>query len=194
MLKKILVKEDAMMKKLLVISALIWALGITVNAQLGDLKGKVDSVKKEAGALKNKASAAAKQVFLKVATDIPFEYNTYKLNLDDPKYSIQGYNIDDFMKKVFIPALANLINTLPGESKVIIIGHASADGTEEPNPPFIGNMALSKKRAEAVLQFILKNSKLKKGKFIIEAKGSSSPLKGVSPTNDKNCRVSFDVR
>lgn len=165
----------------------------------GQLKtGNLDDLKKKgtdsALSLGDKAYEAVAQAFLKVAKDIPFDENSYELKLSDPKYSIMGYNIDDFMKKVLIPALSKLVNALPTNKKVLLIGHASATGTEEASGRFMGNIALSRKRGEAVLDYILKNSSLSKEKFEIQAKGSSSPLSGSDPTADSNRRAGFGLK
>lgn len=168
------------MKKVLTVLALI-AFSVTAFAQI--------SVPK----VEDPLYTAARSEFKKVVKDIPFEYKSSELKLNDPKFSVGGYDIDTFMKKVMIPALSKLINVLPTDKKVVIDGHASAKGTEEASGDFEGNTALSKARAESVLNYILANSQIDRNKLKVRANGSSKPLSGVSSTSDKNCRVSMDI-
>ncbi|MDD5066103.1 MAG: OmpA family protein [bacterium] len=176
---------------LLILFAVNQAFGQFKTGNLSDLKNKA---KDQAGSVGSQVYEALAKEFLKVAKDIPFDYNSSELRLNDPKYSVAGYNIDDFMKKVLIPALSKLVNALPSDKKVLLIGHASASGTEEPSGRFMGNTALSQKRAEAVLNYILKNSQLTEGKFEIQAKGSTSPKSGTDPVDNVNCRTGFGLQ
>jgi len=143
---------------------------VNVNPNLGDAATKL-----------------AISEFKKIAQDIPFDYKSADLALTDPKYSVAGYNIDAFMKQVLIPALAKLVAALPIDKKVVIDGHASEVGSDG------YNVALSKERAEAVLQYILKNSSLDKSKFKIKASSFHKQLPNVDSKDNKNCRVSFDI-
>ncbi len=131
--------------------------------------------------------------FKKVAKDIPFAFRSSKLSLSDPQYSVGGYDIDTFMKKVFIPALAKVVNALPAGKKVVIKGHANAVGPEEEVGQYGGNIMLSEERAQAVFRYLKKNSKLNPDKFKVVGVGSSQPAAGLSPEDKKNCRVSFDI-
>ena len=173
------------MKKLLSILALL-VIGSAAFAQIS--VPKVETPKVE-----DPIYTAARSEFKKVVKDIPFEYKSSELKLNDPKYSVAGYDIDTFMKKVLIPALSKLINVLPTDKKVVIDGHASAKGSEDASGDFQGNIALSKARAESVLNYILANSQIDRNKLKIRANGSSKPLSGVSSASDKNCRVSMDI-
>ena len=178
-----------MRKVLLFLTGLVFS--VTAYAQVPGVN--TGSLKDQASGLKAEASSVGLSQFKKVAKDIPFEFNSAKLSLHDPKYKVGGYDIDTFMKKVLIPALAKVVNSLPQGKKVAIIGHANKVGPEERNANFVGNVILSKERAEAVLKYLIKNSDLNKDKFVIKAKGSSQPLSGVGPKSVKNCRVSFDI-
>lgn len=173
------------MKKILTVLAIL-VLSISAYAQL--TMPKVDAPKVE-----DPLYVAARTQFKKVVKDIPFDYKSSELKLNDPKYSIAGVNIDTFMKTVLIPALSKLINVLPTDKKVVIDGHASAKGTEEASDDFEGNIALSKARADSVLNYILDNSQIDRNKLKVRANGSSKTLSGVSGTSDKNCRVSMDI-
>ncbi|WP_367899245.1 OmpA family protein [Leptospira sp. WS58.C1] len=72
--------------------------------------------------------------------------------------------------------------------KVVLIGHASSEGTEEVN------LKVSQLRAEMVRDYLLGNG-LETSRFILEAKGSqivsSSERKGQSP--EKNRRVDIQI-
>jgi outer membrane protein OmpA-like peptidoglycan-associated protein len=183
------------LKSIIISIICICLLSTAVIAQFKTPKVKTPKVKApDTSALKNAASAAAKKQFMKVAKDIPFDEASATLKLNDPNYKVQGYSIDDFMKKVFIPAMSKVVNSLPAGTKVIVIGHASSTGTEEAAGSFIGNQALSKKRANAVLNYLVKNSNLNSSKFTVEAKGSSQTLAGKDSSDPANRRVSFDLR
>ncbi len=182
------------MKIFKILLIMIFSTTTLVFAQLPNIN---DAKKAAKSAVNNAGGAtylAAKAAFKKVVKDIPFEFNSYQIPLHNPHYSIKGYDVDKFMKEVLIPALSNLVNSLPTDKSVLIIGHASSVGSEEATDDFMGNIALSKKRAESVLEYILNNSKLSRAKFKIVAKGSSSPLSGISPSSTENCRVSLDIQ
>ncbi|URA09974.1 OmpA family protein [Thermospira aquatica] len=171
----------------MVLSVLVFA---QVNINTDALKQQVQTA---AGSAEEQAYKKVREEFKKRIADIPFAYNSAELPLKDPKYQVMGYDVDSFMKQVLIPALSQAINALPTGRKVVIEGHANAVGPEEPQDGKRGNKALSQARAEAVLEYILRNSKLERSKFVIRAAGSSKPLSGVDPTSVKNCRVSLDI-
>lgn len=173
------------MKKILTVIAIL-VLSVSAYAQLS-------MPKVEAPKVEDPVYTAARTEFKKVVKDIPFEYKSSELKLNDPKYSVAGYDIDTFMKKVLIPALSKLINVLPTDKKVVIDGHASAKGPEDASDDFQGNIALSKARAEAVFNYILANSQIDRNKLKVRANGSSKTLSGVAGISDKNCRVSLDI-
>ncbi len=86
------------------------------------------------------------------------------------------------------PALnqaANAIKSAQGTVK--IIGHTDSDGTEN------DNLELSKKRAESVKLFLIKNFGIESSKIVIEGKGESEPLDTNATTEGKanNRRVEF---
>lgn len=145
-------------------------------------------------ALKDQASSVGVANFKEIAKDIPFEFRSSQLSLNDPKYKVAGYDIDSFMKKVFIPALAKVVNALPAGKVVLIKGHANAVGPEEGTKTYGGNILLSQERADAVLRYLMKHSNLNKSKFKVVGVGSAEPVKGLDPTDKKNCRVSFDIQ
>ena len=182
------------MKTLKILFIILFTVSTLVLAQIpnvNDVKKTATSTVSQSG---NAAYLAAKTAFNKAVKDIPFAVNSYALPLHNPHYTIKGIDIDQFMKTVLIPALSKLINVLPTDKKVVITGHASSTGSEEATDNFMGNTALSKKRAEAVLQYILNNSQLNQSKFKIEAKGSKDSLPGIPSSSSKNCRVSIDIQ
>jgi outer membrane protein OmpA-like peptidoglycan-associated protein len=152
---------------------------------------QAESVVDQAG---DAAFIAARDAFRKAVKDIPFAVNSSELSLNDPSYQVAGISVDQFMKTVVIPALVKLVAVLPADKKVSITGHASATGSEEAAGSFIGNVALSQKRAEAVVAYIVKNSQIDQNRLKVVAKGSSSPVAGVDAKSAKNCRVSLDIQ
>ncbi|MCX7881660.1 MAG: OmpA family protein [Brevinematales bacterium] len=180
------------MKKMVMMVVLVLVGGVFAQINVN-----ADALQKQAaqatGNAEQQAYQKVREEFKKRIADIPFAYNSAEIPLKDPKYTVLGYDVDTFMKQVLIPALSQAVNALPTGRKVVIEGHANAVGPEEPQDGKQGNIALSKARAEAVLAYILKNSQLDKGKFVIRAAGSSKPLSGVDPTSLKNCRVSLDI-
>ncbi len=161
-----------------------------INVNTDALKQQAQTA---AGSAEEQAYKKVREEFKKRIADIPFAYNSAELPLKDPKYQVMGYDVDTFMKQVLIPALSQAINALPSGRKVVIEGHANAVGPEEPQDGKRGNKALSQARAEAVFEYILRNSKLDRSKFVIRAAGSSKLLPGADPTSVKNCRVSLDI-
>jgi outer membrane protein OmpA-like peptidoglycan-associated protein len=124
---------------------------------------------------------------------IPFAYKSSQLKLNDPKYSVAGQNLDSYMKKIVLPVLSQVINALPEGKKITVNGYASAKGPENAEKGKKGNIAISQERADAVLSYILKNSKISKDRFETRANGSSNTLPDVNPRSDKNCRVELDI-
>lgn len=152
-----------------------------------------DALKAKAAATGNVAYVAAKEAFNKTVKDIPFPYNSAELNLGDPKYTVAGVNVGDFIKNTMIPALAKVVELAPADKQVTVTGHASQRGSEEATEGFQGNIALSRARAEAVVKYITANSSLPASRFKVVPAGSSKTLEGVDPASDKNCRVSIKM-
>ena len=169
--------------------AVVVFLSVSASAQLPNMK----DLKSKAAATGNVAYEAAKTAFNKAVKDIPFPYNSDKLELGDPKYKVAGVSVDEFMKKTVIPALVKVVELAPADKQVTVTGHASKRGTEEPSGSFMGNAALSKARAEAVVKYITANSNLPESRFKVVAAGSTELLAGVEPGSDKNCRVSIKM-
>ncbi|MEI7527699.1 MAG: OmpA family protein [Elusimicrobiota bacterium] len=169
-------------------------MAVSVGAQglpgMDKLKKKAAAAVADSGGLAYTAAAAA---FNKAVKDIPFANNSSELSLNDPKFSVEGVNIDDLMKKTVIPALVKALELAPADKQVTITGHASKKGTEEASGSFQGNIALSKARAEAVVKYLVANSSLKEERLKVVAAGSSAPLPGTDPASDKNCRVSIKM-
>lgn len=177
------------MKKIIIVSGIIGS--VLFAADFPDF----NQLKTQAAAsVEQAANLAGIKTLIQNITPIQFKFNASTLELSDPQFKIAGYDVDQLMKTVVIPALSEVINKLPTDKKIAIIGHASQKGAEDASNGFVGNIALSKKRADVVLSYILKNSKLDKNRFAIVAKGSSEPLNGVDPSDDKNCRTVFDIQ
>ncbi len=178
------------MKKVTMMTAVM---ALAAGTALAQLPG-ADALKQKAAGAGGAAYLAARTAFNKAVKDIPFAYNSAELNLDDPKYTVAGVNVGEFMKKTVIPALVKAVELAPADKQVTVTGHASKRGTEEPSGSFQGNTALSKARAEAVVKFIMANSSLPASRFKVVAAGSSEPLAGTDPASDKNCRVSLELQ
>ena len=124
---------------------------------------------------------------------IPFAYKSSQLKLNDPKYSVAGLNLDAYLKQIVLPALSQTIDALPEGKKITVNGYASARGPENAENGKKGNIAISQERADAVLDYILKNSKIAKERFNTKANGSSNTLPDANPRSSKNCRVELDI-
>ena len=191
-----------MIKKILVFLLVLLFITPQLSAQFKKLKksatksvnSAAENVKANAAKSGSAVLEVAKKGFKKVAKPIPFEIKSYELKLNDPRYNVMGYSIDDFMKKTFIPALSKALNALPASTKVYIYGHASATGSENGSSTFIGNKKLSRKRAEAMRDYLVGHSSLNKDKFKLVALSSSSPVSGESAENNVNCRVTFELK
>ena len=70
---------------------------------------------------------------------------------------------------------------------VIVEGHTDATGNAD------RNNALSRERADAVVNYISDKAGLDKKRLIPLGKGSSEPLKSLDPRNPQNRRVVFKV-
>ena len=145
-------------------------------------------------AAKSAAELTALKTMVQNITPVQFKVNSSSLELSDPNYKIAGYDVDSLMKSVIIPAISDIVNKLPTDKKLAIIGHANKTGTEEATDTFVGNTTLSMKRAESVLNYIVANSSLSKDTFSLIAAGSTQSLSGVDASSDKNCRVAFDIK
>ncbi len=178
------------MKKTLIVIGLSMMVSLAI-AEFPDINALQNQA---ASALQNAAQLTALTEFMKNITPIQFQFNSEKLTLNDPHFIVAGYDIDTLMKKVVIPGLSEILNKLPTDKKIAIIGHASQKGSEEATVGFIGNIELSKQRAEAVLAYLKANSTLDNNRFSIIAKGSTAPITGITGKDDKNCRVSFEIQ
>lgn len=181
-------------------SILVCFVTLSINAQLGNLQNQAgaaqdaaNKAKSQAQDLANQAGSLGAGAFKSAAKDIQFMLNSANLQLDNPEYKVNGVNMDKFMKTTLLPALKKLDKILPAGQKVYIIGHTNSLGSEEKKGSYIGNIELSRLRAKSVELYLRKHSGIKSSRFKIIPKGSSSPLSGVDPTDEKNCRVSFDI-
>ena len=84
-----------------------------------------------------------------------------------------------------LDSLAEGIKLLDAAKTVQIIGHTDATGAE----PY--NLQLSKRRANAVRDYLIKNHGIAAARLYGTGKGESEPLLPNAPTNAKNRRVSF---
>jgi outer membrane protein OmpA-like peptidoglycan-associated protein len=88
------------------------------------------------------------------------------------------------------PALNQAANAIKSSQRTIkIIGHTDSDGTDEEN------LILSKKRAESVKTFLIKNFGIESAKLITDGKGESQPIDNNYTAEGKanNRRVEFTI-
>jgi len=98
-------------------------------------------------------------------------------------------NITSVMKTI-LP----LINKIPKEYKIKIIGHADGTGPEEQTLDKPGNIAISRMRAEAVRDYIVNNYNIPSDRFEIIAKGSSELKNKKNPASAENRRVVIEFK
>lgn len=108
-----------------------------------------------------------------------FKYKSSETGMSD----VQG-NI-----KAVMTAVLPLIQKLPEGRKVQIIGHADGSGPEDPTGDKPGNIAISRDRAEAVLDYIVTTYKIDRARFEVVAKGSSELKNKSNPKSAENRRV-----
>lgn len=126
---------------------------------------------------------------LRVAVGAP---NTRNKLITDGKFVTRGILFDvnsDKIKAESYGAIKDIANVLKenGEVKVTIIGHTDSDGDEAKN------LELSKKRAEAVKQFLVKEFGIDAGRMTADGKGESQPTDSNTTPEGKanNRRVEF---
>ncbi len=92
------------------------------------------------------------------------------------------------VKKDSYPILKNLADTLqydlPG-IKLTVVGHTDSVGSEQ------YNLELSKRRAQAVKEFLVTNYDIDPGRFFLRWYGETQPYIRENPEDGKNRRVEF---
>lgn len=176
------------MKKLVFFLSVLCLVSVAAIPDLGNMQKDAEAAVQKATELEG-----LKQL-VRAITPIQFKVGSSELSLNDPSYKIAGYDVNTLMKDIVIPGLSDVVNKLPADKKVTIIGHANRTGSENGSGSFIGNMMLSQKRAQAVLAYIQANSSLAPDRFMVQGKGSSMILGGKDPADPANCRVSFDIQ
>lgn len=107
----------------------------------------------------------------------PFRYKS--ADIKDVRHALERHS--DKLRKAFAD--------LPPDGRVIVRGHADASGPEEPQGTKAGNIALSRRRAQAVADWLAKNTGLETSRIIIEASGSSRLKNPSKPKAAENRRV-----
>lgn len=148
----------------------------TIGSRLGKSKGLAiggDSDKKSAAKEERTASKSqvAKESAKEVSLPIKFANNSYELQNDQTNMQI----LNSLQQ-----ALQNAKVTL------IIEGHTNAVGSSK------HNAVLSKKRAEAVKQYLVENG-INSAMLVSVGKGFERPLDGYDPKDPNNRRVQFKV-
>lgn len=82
--------------------------------------------------------------------------------------------------------IAKILSMAPDRC-VFVEGHTDSTGNSE------RNLRLSRERADSVVQYIVNKSGIARARLITAGKGSTEPVRGLSPENAKNRRVSFKV-
>ncbi len=111
-------------------------------------------------------------------------------------------NQKDFINwlKTTASVLRDVLEKLPENVKLEIIGHADTTGPETREGSKLGNIYYSKKRAEEVKKYIVKVMKSEKVKvkdldarIVTKGVGSSEPIPGIEGNSPKNRRVTFNI-
>ncbi len=111
---------------------------------------------------------------IEIREKIQFEYN---------KAEIKEVSFD------LLAEIAKVIKENPHIKKIQIEGHASADGNDA------YNMALSDRRAKAVMQHLVDNGGIEKGKLVAKGFGETKPIADneTEEGREKNRRVEFNI-
>lgn len=111
-------------------------------------------------------------------------------------------NQKDFINwlKTSASILRDVLEKLPENVKLEIIGHADTTGPETREGNKLGNIYYSKKRADEVKKYIIKVFKSEKvnvknldSRIVTKGVGSSEPIPGIEGTSPKNRRVTFNI-
>lgn len=161
---------------LLMVGTTVWAEDDAVNygakePTVDELVEALTPKKIKTRGLKLGGQAAAVVIPAAVSIEINFEFDSYKLTPDG-----EG-KIKKFGEALSREQLA--------EVKYRVEGHTDARGSDS------YNMALSKRRAEAVRQYLVANYKIDSARLKAVGRGKTELLDPDDPFNGKNRRVMF---
>lgn len=109
---------------------------------------------------------------------VPLDINTLKFNKEISGWAYKNWDAElgnvSQKIKVVMSAIKPLVDKLPVEKKIQIIGYTDGIGPENPEgEEHPGNIAIGERRANAVLDFIVKNYGISRDRFEVSSKGGS---------------------
>ena len=114
---------------------------------------------------------------------------SFQYELSGFKY--KSYNIEDIKSKIkpVETEVSEKLKKLDSKDTVFIYGYADKKGPEAQDGKKMGNIALSRKRAQAVADYFVEKYGIPSSLFSIEGKGSSNLKDNSNPYSGKNRRV-----
>ena len=108
----------------------------------------------------------------------PLDINTLKFNKEISGWRYKNWDADlaevSQSIKVVISAVKPLIDKLPAAQKIKVIGYTDGVGPENPEgEDHPGNIAIGEKRANAVVDYIVKNYGISRDRFEVSSKGGA---------------------
>lgn len=125
----------------------------------------------------------------------PLDVNTLKFNKEITGFNYKSSAVDipalQSRLKSVLDAVIPLIRKIPeGQGyKVQVIGHADGSGPEYPEDDKLGNREWSRRRAQAVVDYMVKTYGLSSGLFEVSGVGSSQLKDSANPKSASNRRV-----
>lgn len=109
---------------------------------------------------------------------VPLDMNTLKFNKEISGWRYKNWDADlaevSQNIKVVISAVKPLIDKLPAAQKIKVIGYTDGVGPENPEgEDHPGNIAIGEKRANAVVDYIVKNYGIPRDRFEVSSKGGA---------------------
>ncbi len=127
------------------------------------------------------------------AVPAPLDLNTLKFTreIGGWRYKNWDANMAEVSQtiKVAMTAVKPLIDKLPADAKIQVIGHTDGVGPEYPEGDKPGNIAIGEKRANAVVDYIVQNYNISRDRFVVSSKGSSELKISSDKTSAANRRV-----
>ena len=106
-------------------------------------------------------------------------------------FKYKSYNIKDIEPKIkqVETDLSEKLKKLSSKDTVFIYGYADKKGPEAQTGKKMGNLILSRKRAQAVADYLVEKYGIPSSLFSVEGKGSSNLKDSSNPYSGKNRRV-----
>jgi len=114
---------------------------------------------------------------------------SFQYDLSGFKY--KSYNIKDIKPKIkqVETELSEKLKKLGSKDTVFIYGYADKKGPEAKTGKKMGNLALSRKRAQAVADYLVEKYGIPSSLFSVDGRGSSNLKDSSNPYSGKNRRV-----